>query len=295
MPATATEQKPNVLTESQIEQDAYVSSATSDDAAPIALGEKVEGLHVPLAASDPIRVEGEGGRSGVEIGIPGEGHGEQLPNGSIIYDAKSPNAKVVVENVPVTIGNAETTSVRQLITIGGPEADSRYEFPVELPENGRLLETESGTVTAVDGSGLELGVFAPAWAVDANGEPVSTRYEISGSTLIQIVDHQGSAYPVTADPWWFVLIPVVNGVARISVKAASKKAAQEAARKAAIKQGFKPKVSAGSLEAYKGSFIAAKGFMIRKGAAFTKKTLTIRLRHSKSQTVTLKVVTSGII
>jgi len=267
-PAAADES--GIITEAEIEQDAYISSATSEDSAPIALGEKVEGLHVPLSASEAIQIDGENGRSGVQIGIPAEGHGEQLPNGSIIYDAESPQAKVVVDNVPVRVEGIEATSVRQLITIGGPEADTRYEFPVDLPEGGRLLETSDGTVTAVDGAGSELGVFAPAWAVDADGKSVPTRYEISDDTLIQIVEHQGAAYPVTADPWWFVLIPVANGVARISVKAASKKAAQEAARKAAIKQGFKPKVSSGSLEAYKGSFIAAKGFTLRKGAKFSK-------------------------
>lgn len=40
----------------------------------------------------------------------------------------------------------------------------------------------------------------PAWATDANGQPVATHSSVDGSTLIQVVDHQGAAYPVVADP-----------------------------------------------------------------------------------------------
>lgn len=47
-----------------------------------------------------------------------------------------------------------------------------------------------------------IGGFTPAWATDANGNDVPTRYELNGSTLTQIVDHQSAdvAYPVVADP-----------------------------------------------------------------------------------------------
>jgi hypothetical protein len=48
---------------------------------------------------------------------------------------------------------------------------------------------------------------APAWALDANGQPVSTRYRIDGTTLVQVIDHAGAVYPVVGDPkfsksWW---------------------------------------------------------------------------------------------
>lgn len=50
-----------------------------------------------------------------------------------------------------------------------------------------------------------------SWALDANGKPVPTHYEVNGTTLTQVVEHAaGTAYPVVADPsywpavisWW---------------------------------------------------------------------------------------------
>ena len=42
------------------------------------------------------------------------------------------------------------------------------------------------------------------WARDANGAEVPTHYEITGTTLTQIIDHRMEpyAYPIVADPFW---------------------------------------------------------------------------------------------
>ncbi|WP_282847829.1 DUF4258 domain-containing protein [Microbacterium oxydans] len=61
------------------------------------------------------------------------------------------------------------------------------------------------------------------WAKDASGASVPTFYGITGSTLTQVVQHQGAAYPVVADPWW---IPVLGVMARISAHAAQQIAAR---------------------------------------------------------------------
>lgn len=46
-----------------------------------------------------------------------------------------------------------------------------------------------------------VAVIAAPWAVDANGAPVETSYELEGTTLTQVVDIDDStAFPVTADP-----------------------------------------------------------------------------------------------
>ncbi|WP_257131989.1 hypothetical protein [Bacillus toyonensis] len=43
----------------------------------------------------------------------------------------------------------------------------------------------------------------PAWAKDANGNPVSTHYKVEGNKLIQVVDFdENTAFPVIADPGW---------------------------------------------------------------------------------------------
>lgn len=50
-----------------------------------------------------------------------------------------------------------------------------------------------------DGENFLGGIDAP-WAVDADGQPLPTHYEISGSTLTQVVDTTGATFPVVADP-----------------------------------------------------------------------------------------------
>lgn len=44
---------------------------------------------------------------------------------------------------------------------------------------------------------------APAWAVDASGRRVPTRFQLDGDTLIQVVEHASGEfnYPIVADPW----------------------------------------------------------------------------------------------
>lgn len=46
-----------------------------------------------------------------------------------------------------------------------------------------------------------MGVIAPAWAKDANGNSVNTSYIINGNTLTQSVEFdENSAFPIVADP-----------------------------------------------------------------------------------------------
>lgn len=64
-----------------------------------------------------------------------------------------------------------------------------------------------GGAQIVDFEGAVKAYFEPAWATDAEGKSVPTRYVIDGNSLTQVVDHkcfEHVAYPVVADP-----IPVI--------------------------------------------------------------------------------------
>lgn len=63
----------------------------------------------------------------------------------------------------------------------------------------QLLLLDNGSVSVSDGENFLGGIDVP-WAVDADGRSLPTRYEISGSTLTQIVDTTGATFPVVADP-----------------------------------------------------------------------------------------------
>ena len=93
-------------------------------------------------------------------------------------------------------GTVQTASM-----IDSATAPERFDYPLTLPEGARLEELEGGVlIRSADGE--LIGGFTPAWATDANGKGVATRYDINGSILTQVVEHQGAgvAYPVVADP-----------------------------------------------------------------------------------------------
>lgn len=94
--------------------------------------------------------------------------------------------------------------VRMMTVIAGPSSPTRYEYTFE----GRTLRQVGQGYVAVYRGGEPTAVIAPAWAVDARGRSVPTRYTVSGDTLTQVVDlTAATAFPVVADPsvkfsWW---------------------------------------------------------------------------------------------
>ena len=68
-----------------------------------------------------------------------------------------------------------------LITINDSTAPERYEFPVALPEGGRLELQEDGSVS-LNVNGMPQGGFSAPWAHDGNGAELATHFEVQGST-----------------------------------------------------------------------------------------------------------------
>lgn len=72
---------------------------------------------------------------------------------------------------------------------------------LELNSDGSVSVVKE--VTTPDGQTVKAsqGEFAAPWAVDANGSPVPTSYEVHAMTLVQRVQPTDSTvFPVTADP-----------------------------------------------------------------------------------------------
>lgn len=91
-------------------------------------------------------------------------------------------------------------------------APGRFDYGLSLDPGSTLVIDADGVVEVLDASGAMTAGVAPAWAKDASGADVPTHYEVSGSTLTQVVDHSspGIAYPVVADP--FLGINLLSGV-----------------------------------------------------------------------------------
>lgn len=93
-------------------------------------------------------------------------------------------------------------SLQILTVMDGPDAPTRFDYTISVPEGGAMTLDERGVILITDQDGDFMGAVAPAWAKDANGEPLPTRYEINGNILTQVVEHSAAnVYPVVADPW----------------------------------------------------------------------------------------------
>lgn len=149
---------------------------------------------VPLAGDGALAVDPDSG-PGLSIGIPGgsEAQGEVVA-GNVVYADVAAGSSVVAR--PVEGG------VQALVVIDGPEAPTRFRFPIEVGGRPARLRAAAGGAVEVRSAGSSeiVSLIEPAWARDARGASVETRYRIDGSTLVQVVDHRGAAYPVVADP-----------------------------------------------------------------------------------------------
>lgn len=116
-----------------------------------------------------------------------------ITEGVVAYDNKnaSTTAPVVKEE-----GSLQVTTV-----IASVSAPTEYVYHLSLPAGTEIVAAGT-TLLFVDGQKL-VGGLTPAWAKDSAGRDVPTHYEVTGTTITQVVDHTDGefAYPVVADPW----------------------------------------------------------------------------------------------
>jgi hypothetical protein len=136
----------------------------------------------------------------ITLGIPGKGGSGSHVAGNVVYPDIADDATAVAR--PTRDG------AQALIVIHGNDAPERYRFPIEVNgQDAGLRESGNGGIQIFGLGNTPAATIAPPWATDADGAPVPTHYEIDGSSILQIVDHQGAAYPVTADPkhsWGYI-------------------------------------------------------------------------------------------
>ena len=163
----------------------------------MAFSSKYEGSEVRLPKSAVDSVEfltSRGVRFGIRLPFSASAAAPaQIASGIIAYENK---------NATVTVPIAKTDGSLQLATvIENPEAPSNYDYQFTLPKGSKIVEVGAG-LALMDGPKF-LGAIAAPWAKDANGRDVPTHYEVTGTTITQVVDHlsQRFTYPIVADPW----------------------------------------------------------------------------------------------
>lgn len=152
---------------------------------------------IPKDATDGIGLTGKDG-SNITIELPNADDADkaQRVDGTVVYPSNDGSASAVV---PTNDG------VQVLNTITSLDAPTRYDYNVSVPEGGSVEETADGFVQILDADGKGLFYVALPWAKDADGNSVPTHFEVEGTKLVQVVDHNTGefAYPVVADPRFY--------------------------------------------------------------------------------------------
>lgn len=116
-------------------------------------------------------------------------------DGLVVFDNANGSKTVPV---PRQDGSVQINTV-----IESADAPTEYTYTftfltLEDPE----IRNVDGVVLFLDDEEKLLAGMAPAWAKDANGNAVDTKYKVAGNTVTQVIEHgEGSAYPIVADPW----------------------------------------------------------------------------------------------
>lgn len=191
-------------------------------------------IKIPQNPSEGVvatKASGPGANESITIGI-GEGKqqtGQLAADGSVVYEG---------DNVGKAV-QATKNGVRISTVVKSAEAEMEYAHQLKLPDGARVMKASEYPLSAEDAENAKaaeaaaanqnqeaaastnanadpivivdkdnkfLGMFAEAWAKDANGKAIPTSYEIRDGALVQKVDHkqQGVQYPVVADPYLFI-------------------------------------------------------------------------------------------
>lgn len=168
-------------------------------------------VNVPKLASGIVALETPGApQDRVTIDLPDSGSSTSASlarDGSASFDT---NATTNI-TVQATGGGARISTV-----LASATAPARYDYAIGVPNGGSMALVDGGAVVIKDANDAEVAAVAPAWARDARGANVPTRYEVNGTTLTQVVDLSSSSivFPVVADP--YLGRTIISSVTRVN-------------------------------------------------------------------------------
>jgi hypothetical protein len=155
-------------------------------------------IEIPLNPTDRVQITSRNG-STISVGLPFSKSAKAalaIADGALVFDNQNGSDTAVL---------AKTDGSLQIATVlTTQDAPTNYSYDLTLPAGVKVTVNSDGGVVFLGANGRYLGGVAPAWARDARGANIPTHYELSGSTLIQVVEHKNLpyAYPIVADPWF---------------------------------------------------------------------------------------------
>jgi hypothetical protein len=155
-------------------------------------------IDAPASADQPIDVSSSAsGDSLLQVSLPpeaGSGQPEVAQDGTVVYTGGDSAADAAVQVLDDGALRLQTVT---------NESDGPDRFSYTFGDGVHPLPADDGTISLVVGDGptATIATVDPAWAQDANGDPVATRYQIDGDSLVQVIAPSAdTAYPVVADP-----------------------------------------------------------------------------------------------
>ena len=151
------------------------------------------------AANDSVVVASDDGELDVGVTFPVTESVEdaEVVDGDIVYTDEAIDTSFVVD--------AREDGLRMMSVLGSSDAPHEISYELDIPEGARLILRPDGSIDIggeTGNGGWASARLAAPWAVDADGRFVDTWYEVSGSTVTQVVAPDGyTTYPVVADPY----------------------------------------------------------------------------------------------
>jgi hypothetical protein len=187
--------RPPASFEQLLMQSAQMSIETAD-------GHTLTARSADASASIPDRLErritltAAEGTTGVRPAV-GNLTGLTAAHGVAVYRRAHPATDVAVHVL-------DPGAIRIFYVLSGADAPPRFEIAVDVPKGATLALADGGLVMSRNGT--PIGAAGPPWAFDATGQVVPTRYSLLRNTVVLSIDHRrrGTAYPVVADPPFFV-------------------------------------------------------------------------------------------
>ncbi|MCI7680482.1 hypothetical protein ACQQ9V_06515 [Hornefia butyriciproducens] len=174
----------------------------------IAEGNGVD-IEIPVRGNAPVIAAMDEGED-IVMNLPEQvssGEGLITDDGTVVYHSADEDMAVSVQALKERKNGTQYETVKTLVTIENANAPRKYNFKFDLPSGYHLVkdydyddefdEYDCGQIFVIDDQDEAICTIDPIWAKDANGDALETQYEISGNTLTQVVNSNGStAYPV---------------------------------------------------------------------------------------------------
>ncbi|MFB2582977.1 hypothetical protein ACEXQD_17145 [Herbiconiux sp. P15] len=177
-------------------------------------------LQLPATAADPLvlsPVQVEGAGQPITFSIDGATGQPRTHAGITAFDLEADAAATTDGPAPANADPADAdrpdaaayiqplqNGVRLLTALAAPAAGDAFSYTFDLPEGAYSTVLPTGQTLLSDAEHNYIGTLEPAWARDATGAPLPTRYTWEGDTLTQHVDLAADTpFPVLLDPTWY--------------------------------------------------------------------------------------------